>query len=50
MQALVLYVHMQAIVKAGSGATKDGNWKQESKNPLQLHGVTQGDAAGIPAL
>jgi hypothetical protein len=41
---------MQAIVKAKSGATKDGDRKQESENPLQLHGVTQGDAAGIAAL
>jgi hypothetical protein len=41
---------MQIIVKAGFGAAKHDDWKRKSKNPLQLHSVTQGNAAGIAAL
>jgi hypothetical protein len=41
---------MHAIVKAAFGAAKHGDRKRKSENPLQLHGITQGDAAGIAAL
>jgi hypothetical protein len=46
----MIYVHMHTIVKAGFGAVEHGYRERKSKIPLQLHGVTQGDAAGIAAL
>jgi hypothetical protein len=56
MQVIVLYVHVQAIVKTApgsgemAGVVKDGGRQQEAENPLQLHGVAQGDPSGVAAL
>jgi hypothetical protein len=47
MQASRYILHMQTIVKPDLGAAEHGDRQQAAEKYLQLHGLTQGLAAGL---